>query len=246
MRAAGSSVSTPQSPAEELANSLTHGLGVLLAIAALVLMVVKAHGARAVVGVTIFGSTLILLYLMSTLYHAFRGPRVKLVFKVFDHSAIFLLIAGTYTPLCLSTLGGAAGWTLFGLVWGLAVLGVTFKALFYARLAKQVLRPAAVDHLHGVDVDDVMDPVFAKRMGLISTLIYLLMGWLVVIFARPFYHAISHQGLLWILAGGLCYSFGAIIYGLKKVPFHHAIWHLFVLGGSACHVFAVMLHGLPR
>ena len=246
MRPAEPKLSTPQTPAEELANSLTHGLGVLLAIAALVVMVVKAHGARAVVGVTIFGSTLILLYLMSTLYHAFRGPRVKLVFKIFDHSAIFLLIAGTYTPLCLSTLGGAAGWTLFGLVWGLAVLGVTFKGIFYGRLAKQVLRPAAIDHLHGVDVDDVMDPVFAKRMGLISTLIYLLMGWLVVIFAKPFAHAISREGLLWILGGGVCYSVGAIIYGLKRIPYHHAIWHLFVLGGSACHVVAVLLSGQPR
>ncbi|MBP1773622.1 MAG: channel protein, hemolysin family, partial [Holophagaceae bacterium] len=126
--------STPQTPGEELANSLTHGLGAALAIAGLVVMVVFAAlrgTARDVVGAAIFGSTLILLYLMSTLYHAFRGPKVKLVFKVFDHSAIFMLIAGTYTPFCLSVLRGAWGWTLFGLVWGLAVVGITFKAIYY-------------------------------------------------------------------------------------------------------------------
>ena len=139
--------SSSQTRGEELANSLTHGLGAALSIAGLVVMVVFAarHGtARDVVGAAIFGSSLILLYVMSTLYHAFRGPRVKLVFKVFDHSAIFLLIAGTYTPFCLSSLGRtrpAWGWTLFGLVWGLAVLGVTFKGIYYGRIAKSALRP---------------------------------------------------------------------------------------------------------
>src|SRR5512133_1885194 len=157
--------SAAQSRREELANSLTHGLGVALAIAGLVVMVVFAAlrgTARDVVGASIFGSSLILLYLMSTLYHAFRGPRVKLVFKIFDHSAIFMLIAGTYTPFCLSALRGAWGWTLFGLVWGLAALGIVFKALFYARLAKQAWRPPAVDHLHSLPTDKDMNPTFAR------------------------------------------------------------------------------------
>jgi hemolysin III len=240
-----------QTRGEEVANSLTHGLGVALAIAGLVLMVVFAAlrgTARDVVGGAIFGSSLILLYLMSTLYHAFRGPRVKLVFKVFDHSAIFLLIAGTYTPFCLSTLGRqrpAWGWTLFGLIWGLAVVGIVFKAVFYARLAKQLFRPPAVDHLHALPSDADLDPAFVKRMGWISTSIYLLMGWLIVIAARPLGHALSTHGLYWLFGGGAFYSLGAGIYSLKQVRFHHALWHLFVVGGSACHVFAVLFHVIP-
>jgi len=241
--------STPQTRREELANSLTHGLGTALAIAGLVVMVVFAalHGtARDVVGTTIFGSSLILLYLMSTLYHAFRGPRVKLIFKVFDHSAIFILIAGTYTPFCLSALRGAVGWTLFGLVWSLAVLGIVFKAVFYARLAKQVFRPPAVDHLHALPSDTDMDPAFARRMGYLSTGIYLLMGWLIVFAAKPLGQALSTHGLYWLFAGGGFYSVGAAIYSLKKLPYHHALWHLFVVAASACHVFAVLFHVIPK
>jgi len=240
-----------QTPGEELANSLTHGLGAALAIAGLVVMVVSAalHGtARDVVGTSIFGSSLILLYLMSTLYHAFRGPRVKLVFKVFDHSAIFMLIAGTYTPFCLSALGRtrpAWGWTLFGLIWGLAVLGIVLKAVFYGRLAKQILRPPAVDHLHAPPSDADLDPAFVKRMGWISTGIYLLMGWLIVIAAAPLARAVPAHGLYWLFGGGLFYSLGAAVYSLEKLRYHHALWHLFVLGGSACHLFAVLFHVIP-
>jgi hemolysin III len=243
--------STPQTPGEELANSLTHGLGVALAIAGLVLMVVfaaKRGTARDVVGAAIFGSTLILLYLMSTLYHAFRGPRVKLVFKVFDHSAIFMLIAGTYTPFCLSALGRispAWGWTVFGVVWGLAVLGITFKGIFYGRIAKSALRPAPLDHLHSPIVPPV-DTAFVRRMGWISTGIYLLMGWIILIAAAPLGRSLSTPGLYWLFGGGVFYSLGAAIYSLKKLPFHHALWHLFVVGGSACHVFAVLFHVIPK
>ena len=261
-RSASSSGFTQQTPAEELANSLTHGLGVALSIAGLVLMVVFAARsprpvgtARDVVGAVIFGTTLILLYLMSTLYHAFRGPRVKLVFKVFDHSAIFMLIAGTYTPFCLSALGRTWptwGWTLFGLAWGLAVLGIVFKAMFYTRLAKQILRPPAVDHLHALPSDTDMDPAFVKRMGWISTTIYLLMGWLIVVpllaalaTGTPLGRVISPHGLYWLFGGGLFYSLGAAVYSLEKLPFHHSLWHLFVVGGSACHVFAVLFHVIP-
>jgi hemolysin III len=241
-----------QTRAEELANSLTHGLGAALSIAALVLMVVFAarspHStARDVVGAAIFGSSLILLYTMSTLYHAFRGPKVKLIFKVFDHSAIFLLIAGTYTPFCLSALGRISpgwGWTVFGLVWGLAALGITFKGIYYGRIAKSALRPAPVDHLHSPSVRPV-DPAFVRRMGWISTVIYLLMGWLIVIAAAPLLRSVSTHGLYWLFGGGLFYSLGAAVYSLEKLPFHHACWHLFVVGGSACHVFAVLFHVIP-
>jgi hemolysin III len=242
--------STSQTRGEELANSLTHGLGTALSIAGLVLMVVFAARrgtARDVVGAAIFGSSLILLYLMSTLYHAFRGPKVKLVFKVFDHSAIFVLIAGTYTPFCLSRLGRISpgwGWTIFGLVWGLAVLGITFKGVYYGRIAKSALRPPPLDHLHTPVVTPV-DPAFVKRMGWISTIIYLLMGWLIVIAAMPLGRSLSAHGLYWLFGGGLFYSLGAAVYSLEKLRYHHALWHLFVVGGSACHVFAVLLHVIP-
>jgi hemolysin III len=243
--------STPQTRGEELANSLTHGLGAALSIASLVLMVVAAAlrgTARDVVGASIFGSSLILLYVMSTLYHAFRGPKVKLVFKVFDHSAIYMLIAGTYTPFCLSTLGRQRpgwGWTLFGLVWGLAALGIVFKSVFYARLAKQIFRPPVVDHLHTLPGRPDLNPAFVKRMGWISTVIYLLMGWLIVIAAVPLSRSLSTHGLYWLFGGGLFYSLGAGIYSLEKLPFHHALWHLFVVGGSMCHVFSVLFHVIP-
>jgi hemolysin III len=243
-RAASLPRSSSQTRGEELANSLTHGLGASLSIAGLVLMVVfAARGgtARDVVCAAIFGSSLILLYVMSTLYHAFRGPKVKLVFKVFDHSAIFLLISGTYTPFCLSTLRGAWGWTLFGLVWGLAILGITFKGIFYGRVAKSALRPPPLDHLH-TPVVTPMDPAFVKRMGWISTGIYLLMGWLIVIAAAPLGRALPAHGLYWLFGGGLFYSLGAAIYSLRNLRYHHALWHLFVVGGSACHFFAVLFY----
>jgi hemolysin III len=243
--------STPQTRREELANSLTHGLGTALAIAGLVLMVVfaaKRGTARDVVGAAIFGSMLILLYLMSTLYHAFSGPRVKLVFKVFDHSAIFLLIAGTYTPFCLSALGRVSpawGWTVFGLVWGLAALGITMKGVFYGRLARVAFRPAPLDHLHAARENAGLDPAFVKRMGWISTAIYLLMGWIILIAAAPLGRSLSTHGLYWLFGGGLFYSVGAGIYSLKKLPYHHALWHLFVVAGSACHFFGVLFHVIP-
>ena len=255
--AAGRPASPAQTSGEELANSLTHGLGVGLSIAGLVVMVVAAarHGtARDVVGAAIFGSMLILLYLMSTLYHALRGPKVKLVFKVFDHSAIFLLIAGTYTPFCLSSLGRtrpAWGWTIFGLVWGLAVLGITFKGVFYGRIAKSTLRPPPLDHLHPPIVTPV-NPVFVRRMGWISTLIYLAMGWLIVVpilaglvGGVPVGEVLPPRGLYWLFGGGLFYSLGALVYSLEKLRYHHALWHLFVVGGSTCHVFAVLFHVIP-
>jgi hemolysin III len=202
----------------ELANSITHGIGAALAVAALVLLIVFASlrgTARHIVGASIFGSMLVVLYTMSTLYHSFRGPRVKTVFKVLDHSAIFLLIAGTYTPFCLATLRGAWGWTLFGLVWGLAALGITFKA------------------------------IFIHRMEVLSLAIYLLMGWIMVIAIRPLWHSLPPGGLAWLFGGGLCYTAGASFYAWHKLRFHHAIWHLWVVAGSACHFFAVLWYVIP-
>ncbi|MBI2814192.1 MAG: hemolysin III family protein [Opitutae bacterium] len=200
---------------EELANSLTHGLGAGLSVAGLVLLVFKAAhcgDAWQVVSTAIFGATLVLLYTASTLYHSLRGERLKQVLQKFDHAAIFLLIAGTYTPFLLVTLRGAWGWSLFGVVWGLAVAGVTLK--FW----------------------------LAGRFRLISTLIYLAMGWLVMIAIKPLLAALPAGGLKLLIAGGLCYTGGAAFYLWKRLPYHHAIWHLFVLGGSACHWTAVFLH----
>ena len=208
-----------QGPAAELANSLTHGLGVVLSATALIVMVFTAsvHGtARHIVGAAIFGSALVLLYTMSTLYHAFRGPRLKRVFKILDHTAIYLLIAGTYTPFCLGTLHGAWGWSLLGAVWGLAALGVGFKA------------------------------VFTGRFEALSTAIYLAMGWIVMIAARPLWLHLPRPGMYWLMAGGLFYSLGVVFYSWKRLKFHHAIWHLFVLGGSLSHVAAVLGYVIPR
>ena len=203
---------------EEIVNSVTHGLGLALSVGGLVVLVVLAalRGTpRHVVSVSIYGATLVLLYAASTLYHAFRSPRVKRVFKVLDHSAIYLLIAGTYTPFTLVVLRGPWGWTLFGLVWGLAVVGIVFKTLF-------------VDHF-----------VIA------STIVYVAMGWLVVIAIKPVMAMVPKGGLLWLLAGGLSYTIGVAFFAARRLPYGHAIWHLFVLGGSISHYFAVLFYVLP-
>lgn len=203
---------------EELANRLTHGLGALLSVVGLVLMVVYAtlYGdAWHVVSTAVFGTTLVLLYTTSTLYHSFRGDRHRVLLQKFDHAAIFLLIAGTYTPFVLVTLRGPWGWSLFGIVWGLAVAGVTIK--FW----------------------------LAGRFRVISTLIYLAMGWLVLVAIKPLAAALPGGGLKLLVAGGLCYTGGAAFYLWKRLPYHHAIWHLWVLGGSACHWAAVFVYVLP-
>ena len=203
---------------EELANSLTHGLGALLSVAGLVLLVVFAarHGdAWHVVSTAIFGTTLVLLYTASTLYHSLRGERLKQRLQKFDHAAIFLLIAGTYTPFVLVPLRGPWGWSLFGIVWGLAIVGVALK--FW----------------------------FAGRFKLVSTLIYIGMGWLVVIAIKPLMAALPAGGVKLLVAGGLCYTGGAVFYLWKRLPYHHAVWHLFVLGGSACHWAAVFCYVVP-
>ncbi len=203
----------------ELANSLTHGLGVALAIGALVAMVVCAAlkgTARHVVGVSLFGGCLVVLYTMSTLYHAFRGPRVKKVFHILDHAAIFLLIAGTYTPYCLATLKGSWGWSLFGVAWGLAAIGVTLKA------------------------------TFGPRLPWLSTAVYIAMGWLIAVALGPLTRALPMGGILSLFGGGIFYTAGVLFYVWKKLSYHHAIWHLFVILGSACHVVSVLFFVIPR
>jgi hemolysin III len=202
-----------QTLGEEIANSISHGMGVLGAIAITPVLIVKAipMGAAAITGVSIFALTMIVLYLASTLYHAFPDSKTKRVFQVLDHSAIFLLIAGTYTPFTLSVLPGAWGWTLFGIIWALAVAGVVLKSV----------RTVGTSRL--------------------SIALYLGMGWLAVLAIKPLYDSMSAGGLFWLLAGGVMYSIGVIFFAYDhRVRYNHFVWHLFVLAGTACHVVAVL------
>jgi hemolysin III len=213
-----SSTRPTQSIGEEIANSVTHGVAAACSVAALAILVVSAAmrgDAWHVVSCAIFGVTLILLYLASTLYHALPVGKAKLVFRILDHASIYLLIAGTYTPFTLVTLRGAWGWSLFGVVWTLAVAGVVFQSLLIGRL------PA------------------------LSTSVYVLMGWAVVIAFRPLLHALPWGGVLWLAAGGLSYTLGVFFF-VSKSKFAHMVWHLFVIAGSACHFFAVFFYVIPR
>ncbi len=203
---------------EEIASSIIHGIGAALAVAALALLVTFAGIAGdpwKVVSFSVYGATLVLLYSSSTFYHAFRNPRVKSLFRIFDHAAIYLLIAGTYTPFLLITLRGAVGWTLFGITWGFAVLGVIQSALFI------------------------------DRLKFVALLAYLGMGWLIVFALKPLVAALPFGGMVWLVIGGLCYTGGVVFYVSKRIPYNHAIWHLFVLGGSISHFFAMLLYVLP-
>jgi hemolysin III len=203
---------------EEIANTITHGVGVGLAIAALVILVVFAAQKGdpwRIVSFAIFGSSMILLYLASTFYHAFTNPKLKSLFKVFDHASIYLLIAGTYTPFLLVNLRGPWGWSLFGVIWGLAISGVVFKAFFVNKFNK------------------------------VSTFIYIAMGWLVVIAMKQMFAAVDLMGIIWLFIGGLSYTLGTFFYLKKSVKYTHAIWHLFVLGGSVCHFFSILFYVLP-
>jgi hemolysin III len=198
---------------EEIANSITHGVGWLLSLgglAALVTLAALTGGALRVVSCAVFGATLVILYAASTLYHALTSQRAKRVFRVLDHSAIFLLIAGTYTPLALVALGGGWGWALFGCVWFLAVVGVLLNTL-----------------AHG-------------RWRWLSITLYLAMGWLVVVAIKPLVVALTTPALVLVVAGGLAYTLGLTFYGWKKLPYSHAVWHVFVLVGSVTHFLAVL------
>ena len=203
---------------EEIANSVTHGIGLALAVAGLSILVVFAclrGTAWHIVSCSIYGTTLVVLYLASTLYHGVQKPAAKRFLKVFDHCSIYLLIAGSYTPFTIVTLKGGWGWTLFGLSWGLAILGIIFKTFH------------------------------TGKYEALSTTLYLSMGWLVIIAIKPFFLSVPLAGFLWVIAGGLCYTFGVLFYCLDRIPFFHTIWHLFVLGGSTCHFFAVLFYVLP-
>lgn len=199
---------------EELANSITHGIGIYLGVAGLALLVVltSLYGdAWHIVSCSVYGVTLVLLYTASTLYHSFRHPRVKRVFRILDHTSIYLLIAGTYTPFTLVPLRGAWGWSLFGVIWGLALCGIVAKVFF----------------IH--------------RFEIFCIFLYLIMGWLVVIASKPLVQMIPARGILWLVIGGLSYTIGVIFYVFdQKFSYAHAIWHVFVLVGSICHFFAVM------
>ncbi len=201
-----------QTLGEEIANSISHGVGFLAALAVTPIMIITAipSGGAAIVGVSVFGATMMVLYLASTLYHAFPQSRTKRVFKIFDHGAIFLLIAGTYTPFTLGILYGPWGWTLFGIVWTLAILGVVLKSTAGASSSK------------------------------LSTALYLAMGWLAVLAIKPLWLNMSGWGLFWLLAGGIMYSAGVFFFVKERIRYSHFIWHIFVLAGTACHVVAVL------
>ena len=205
-----------QSPAEEAANSVSHGLGLIAALAGIPFLIVHAvrqGDAGFIAGTCVFSATIVILYLASTLYHALPVGQAKRVFRVIEHSAIFLLIAGTYTPFTLGVLRGAWGWSLFGVVWGLAAAGVAMKAF--------VKTPHPV----------------------ISTSLYLLMGWVVVVAAKPLIAEVPTAGLLWLLAGGLAYTVGVVFFATdSRLRYGHFVWHLFVMAGTICHYFAVFLY----
>jgi hemolysin III len=201
-----------------LANSITHGVGAALAlVGATYLIIASTRGSASIIAsCSIFASTLVLVYLCSTLYHSLVRTRARHVFHVLDHSAIYLLIAGTYTPFTLVSLRGAVGWTLFAIVWTLAIAGIIFKSFAVGRFAAA------------------------------STVVYLFQGWVVVFAARPLIHAIGPQGLLWLGAGGAAYTLGIIFFAMDRIPYFHAAWHLFVLAGSIAHYFAILFYVIPR
>lgn len=203
-----------QSRREEIANSISHGIGLVSALVAtpfLIMHAIRHGGAAFIVGASVFAATVVLLYLASTVYHALPIGNTKRVFRVIDHSAIFLLIAGTYTPFTLGVLRGAWGWTLLGLVWALAVAGVALKAL-----------------------DRMSHPV-------LSTSLYLLMGWLILIAVNPLYARVPASGLLWLVEGGVAYTGGVAFFAAdSRLPYGHVIWHVFVMAGTACHYLAVL------
>jgi len=202
-----------QSPGEEIANSISHGVGLVAAVAGAPLLASSAmnHGDPAqIVAASVFATTMVLLYLTSTLYHALPTGRTKRVFRVLDHSAIYLLIAGTYTPFALGVLRGAWGWTLLGMVYALAISGIVLKA------------------------------ACGFRHAVLSTSLYLIMGWLVLIAARPLLLGVPAWGLFWLLAGGLAYTGGLAFLAARRVRYSHLVWHLFVVAGTTCHFVAVL------
>ena len=210
--------SRDQTIGEEVANAVTHGVGAVLSIACLIVAVVFATlrgDTWSIVSVCVYGACMFLLYMSSTLYHALTPPRAKAVFNVFDHAAIYLLIAGSYTPFCLVWIRPEYpgwGWGIFGVVWAIAVLGIIFQCLFI------------------------------NRYQSLSTLSYLAMGWVVLIAVYPLWKAMGTAAVLWIAAGGIAYSLGVIFYAMKRVKYMHAIWHIFVLAGTLIHYGVVLYY----
>jgi hemolysin III len=200
-----------------LANAITHGIGFVLALAGAIYLIAASTRGTAwhIVSCSVFAFTLILVYLCSTLYHSLVRTRARHVFQVLDHSAIYLLIAGTYTPFTLVSLRGPLGWALFGFVWALAIAGVVFKSLALG------------------------------RFPMVSVLVYLLQGWVAVIAARPLVRAIGPHGMMWLAAGGLAYTLGVAFFALDRLRYFHATWHLFVLAGSVAHYFAILFYVVP-
>ncbi|YCA44479.1 hemolysin III family protein [Bacillus sp. JZ8] len=204
---------------EEIANAITHGIGTILSIVGLTLLIVfsvQFGNIWHVVSFTVYGTTMLLLYTSSTLVHSFPHGRVKDLFEIFDHSSIYLFIAGTYTPFLFVIIQGTVGWTLFGVVWGLAVAGIVFKIFF------------------------------VKRFVLVSTLLYIAMGWLIVLAWDPLASSLAGPGLNLLVVGGVLYTIGSIFYVWRGFPYHHAIWHIFVLGGTITHYLAILLYVLPH
>ncbi len=198
---------------EEIANTISHGIGLALAIAATPILILAAARAGSVwnmVGVSVFASAMLCLYFASTLYHALRHDKAKRFFRVLDHGAIFILIAGTYTPFTLGVMRGPWGWTLLGLIWAMAIAGLTLKA------------------------------VAGTRYRWLSMVLYLSMGWLVVIAAKPVLLRVPLPGILWLLAGGVAYTAGVGFFSAHRLRYHHFVWHLFVVAGTTCHFFAVL------
>ena len=202
-----------QTLGEEIANSVSHGIGFLAALAAAPVLVYAAAQRDSVAGVAgagIFAFTMMLMYITSTLYHALTDSKTKRVLRILDHGAIFLVIAGTYTPFTLGVLRGTWGWVLFGLVWGIAVVGVVFQSVGGIRYQK------------------------------LSTILYLAMGWLIIVAAKPLWLNMSSWGLFWLAAGGAAYTAGVGFYAARRLRYAHFVWHLFVIAGSACHFIAVL------
>jgi hemolysin III len=204
-----------QTKAEEIGNATTHGMGAILSVVAITLLIVSASGQNdqlKLISGIVFGCTLLLMYVSSTIYHSMTDPKIKHLFRILDHSSIYLLIAGSYTPFMLVTLKGPWGWTLFTVIWSLAFAGVLFKLFF------------------------------VHKFELLSTIIYLAMGWMALIVIKPICQLLPLGGLLCVIAGGLCYTVGVIFYVWERLKFSHVLWHLFVLAGSIFHFFAVLLY----
>lgn len=203
---------------EEIANAITHGVGAVLSIVGLTLLIVLSSLEGTpwhVISFTIYGVTMLLLYVSSTLVHSFPEGKVKDLFEIFDHSSIYLFIAGTYTPFLFIAVKGTTGWTLFGIVWGIALAGIVFKAFF------------------------------VKKFLFISTILYVFMGWMIVFAWDSLTQNIAHQGIVLLVVGGVLYTIGAVFYIWRGFRFHHMIWHMFVLGGTILHFLAIILYVLP-